>query len=333
MRLFNTTVLNLLTLLLLLSGVRGALAQEARQRLEAEFARIEQRIQEIEQAREPLLQQARAYAEQIRELKSKDKLNYFQHQKLEGLLKDSQDLSSRIEDLEANLREGRQAYAKTGRELMAAYDDEIRQNLKQLEKESTSAAARQAQLEQISTLRLKKESVQSRITPENQQKIQITKLDIEPDDSPRQIEQKADLLKDQEDKLRAYADRLKSKTQELQKELNLRTRINDLVTDLALFDQQEEAIGNINPSTSEVQADINSNPLGETATLSRKSLTEGFLVGQKDFDFSSLSSEQLEDAIEIFKKQEHLTQVRADSLAKQAERFYKAAQENKNENR
>ncbi|MCH8021245.1 hypothetical protein IH785_15460 [candidate division KSB1 bacterium] len=96
------------------------------------------------------------------------------------------------------------------------------------------------------------------------------------------------------------ASRLGSQREELTKELNLRNRIDDLVTDLALFDQQEEILGNLITSDggSRLAAADESNPDTEISQGFRASETHLIFVGQKDFDFSTLSTEQLEEVIE-----------------------------------
>ncbi|MFQ6113307.1 MAG: hypothetical protein ACE5NG_04355, partial [bacterium] len=112
---------------------------------------------------------------------------------------------------------------------------------------------------------------------------------------------------------------------ELHKELEIRNRMNDLVTDLALFDQQEEALGDVSTVNKETMTlDERGNP-----TTTKEFIEENLLVGQKDFDFSSLATHYLEDAIEQLKKRQQTIEAQADSLADRAQAFYQAAQEMK----
>ncbi|MFQ5866054.1 MAG: hypothetical protein ACE5IW_12575, partial [bacterium] len=250
------------------------------------------------------------------------------HQRLERLLKDSQDLSNQIEAIDSELRSLDKLYGKTGNRLISIYDSEIKKSLNKLEKKKNSPDLRQALFQTIENLRLKKEQVKQKIRPSPFAQIRIAELQIDPDDTPKRIEQKADLLKDQEDKLRRLVAQISRQTNELQKELAIRNRMNDLVTDLALFDQQEEALGNV-MSTNKARF------FGEEALDTDESrelgdfIEENLLVGQKDFDFSNLGMEHLEEVIEHLRNRQQHIQAQADSLGKQAEIFYQAAQDMK----
>jgi len=270
-------------------------------------------------------------AAQIQELKNKSELNYFQHQKLEGLLKDSQDLSNRMANFDSEIHKMNRRLVKIGNELLTIYDGEIRKSLNNLENKDLSQGYRKTILQNIETLRRKKKNVKNRIGQENTIKIRMSQLRIAPEDTPRKIKQKADLLKDQEDKFRHLANRLSSQREELTKELNVRNRIDDLVTDLALFDQQEEILGNLTTSDggSRSAAADASNPSAEITPGLSASEANLVFVGQKDFDFSTLSTEQLEEVIESLMAQEKRAEVKADSLGRQAETFYKAVKQPK----
>ncbi len=315
----------LVFVLMLLAGA-NVFAQGSMRALEAQFVKIDSAVSVLNNKKNILNEPLQQKAVQIQELKNKNELNYFQHQKLEGLLKDSQDLSNRMADFDSDLRKVKQRLVKTGNELLTIYDSEIKKSLKNLATKDLAQEYRQTILQNIEILRRKKENIKSRIGPETAIEIRMSQLKIEPDDTPKRIKQKADLLKDQEDKFRRLASRLNSRKEELTKELNLRNRIHDLVTDLALFDQQEEILGNL--STSEggsrlASADA-SNPDDEISQGLRASESNFIFVGQKDFNFSTLSTEQFEEFIESLIEQEKQAEIKADSLGQRAETFYKA---------
>ncbi|MFQ5824748.1 MAG: hypothetical protein ACE5JB_11875, partial [bacterium] len=244
-------------------------------------------------------------------------------------LKDSQDLSNQIEAIDSELHTLDKLYRKTGNRLISIYDSEIKKSLNKLENKKILSELRPALFQKIELLRSKIEQVKSKIRPLNLKEFKISKLQIDPDDTPKQIEQKADLLKDQEDKLLRFAQQINRQTEELHRELEIQNRIGDLVTDLALFDQQEEALGNVSTlNTKALTAGEEGGPT-EDYKENREFIEENLYVGQKDFDFSNLSTEQLEEVIENLKKRRQRIQAQADSLAKQAEAFYQAAQEMK----
>jgi len=316
---------------LLLIAEANMFAQGSMRALEFQFVKIDSAVSELENQKNSLNEPLQKNAAQIQELKNKSELNYFQHQKLEGLLKDSQDLSNRMANFDSEIHKMNQNLVKAGNELLTIYDSEIRKSLNNFENRDLSQEYRKTILQNIETLRRKIRNIKSRIGQENTIEIRMSQLRIGPEDTPRKIKQKADLLKDQEDKYRHLASRLSSQREDLTKELNLRNRIDELVTDLALFDQQEEILGNLIASdgSSRLAAADDSNPDTEISQGFRASETHLIFVGQKDFDFSTLSSEQLEEVIENLLAEEKQAEVKADSLGKQAETFYKAVKQSK----
>ena len=108
--------------------------------------------------------------------------------------------------------------------------------------------------------------------------------------------------------------------------------MSDFMTDIALFDQQEETIGNLSPGRSNQSDEArNLSDSQETGSID-PGVRQGegnLFVGQKDFDFTELSPERLEAAIELLTKQQQRITVQADSLGQQANRFYKTAKEMK----
>ncbi|MFQ5676256.1 MAG: hypothetical protein ACE5G1_10195 [bacterium] len=309
----------------------GLNAQENSMRaVEQQFHEVESKLVALADERNEFKTILEKKAGEIQKLQNKTNLNYFQRQKLEGLLKDSQDLSTKIRSVDAKLTANNKKLKDLGRKLLEIYEFEIRKSLANLETKELAQSHRKTILKNIERLRRKKETVKRQINRKSPPEIRLSPLTIEPDDTPKQIEQKADLLKDQEDKFRALADKLAQQRKDLKKELNLRNRIDDLVADLALFDQQEEILSNLSPQTSgsrnlniadESQA---STDVGEAKVPGE---TDLFFVGQKDFDFSVLSSEQLEEILLSLEKQEQRAKARADSLRKQADTFYGTAKE------
>lgn len=324
----KSTYIILLAAILLIPEISIFSQETSMRSLERQFTQTESAISQLKKERVDLEEKLQKKTEDIQDLKDKSRLNYFQRQNLEGLLKDSQDLSNQITALDSRLRQTHQRWVETGRELIKIYDSQIRKSLTNLETRELSPEFRKTVLQNIEKLRREKENIKRKLTEQDRTEIRLSEIQIEPDDTPKQIQQKADLLKDQEDKFRVLAKQLNSRKQELQKELNLRSRIDDLVMDLALFDQQEEILGNLSASganlqTEDVQTAVD---FTERSTFSDNDL---FLVGQKDFDFSTLSSEQLEEIIENLAKQEQQAKTKADSLDKRAETFYRAAKESK----
>lgn len=329
MRKINTCKTALLLFLLLPFGSLLAQHETSGKTLETTFAKLDSVILKLTEEREMLSKKVEHKAIEIQELKSKKELNYFQHQRLEALLKDSQTLAGQIEATDAELKESDKLLKKTGTELLSYYDSEIKSGLKKLENHKISKEMKETLLLKVQTLRTRCEAIKQKIGYEEQPQIKISKIEIQSDDTPRQIEQKADLLKDQEDKYRNLSEQLAKQGSELQKEIEIRNRMNDLVTDLALFDQQDEALGNLasESKTANVENGSLINPSNDFRASGSNQLA--ILVGQKDFDYGHLSTEQLEEVIVLLKKQQAEAATKADSLAKQAQSFYRTAKEQK----
>ena len=305
-------------------------AQPRVQKLESVFVRLEAQLDSLQQQKEQKTQRVQLYSEEIRALEAKGGLNYFQRQKLEERLKKSQALSREIEQIEQRMRELRVQQDQVAEQLLQAYDAEIAAAVQRLEKEARSATEREALASRIAGWRERQAALRVKFS-RPPTVTRLPRLSIDPDDTPKQIEQKADLLKDQEDKLRRVVLQLQQQRQELRSELELRTRINEMASDLALWDQQEEAVTPLGG----VRA------LGEGETLSGTPLvdltggTEGQavlgdnLVVGKDFDVTTLSLEQLEAVLATLERQRQEITAKADSLGRLAEQFYQIARQKK----
>lgn len=258
----------------------------------------------------------------IQKIKQNGNLGYLQRQRLEGLLKESQTYSIQIEKLNATLVRQKVAQQKLGRELIKNYDLEINKLLKNLNDKSLDVTIRKNQYDALEIFRGKKSDMQEKTGVQKLKHFEPNQLTIKPEDSPKKIEQKADALKDQEEKYRKIGKQYDTQISDLKKELTLRNRIEDLVTDLALFDQQEEALGDINTAAEEV---LNASIDGADRGSSPTSGLQNILIGSKDFDFDRLNHEELEDVIIKLEADKLKAESKADSLANQADIFYKAS--------
>ena len=200
---------------LLLIAEANVFAQDSMRALESQFVKIDSAVSVLKNKMNILYEPLQQNTAQIQELKNKSELNYFQHQKLEGLLKDSQDLSNRMANFDSEIDKMNRRLVKIGNGLLTIYDSEIRKSLNNLENKDLSHGYRKAILQNIETLRRKKKNVKNRIGQENTINIRMSQLRIAPEDTPRQIKQKVDLLKDQEDKFRHLASRLSIPREEL----------------------------------------------------------------------------------------------------------------------
>ncbi len=280
-------------------------------------------LQEQEQALRAQIQQK---GETIADLKSKGKPGYLEQQKLQALLEASQELGEKVAALEAELRDAKKSRSKRAQELLRLYDKEIAARLERAQEKSVSKPQKKTLLKQIKILRQKRQQVREAAGIQPVSDIAVSALSISPDDSPRQIRQKADLLKDQEDKLRRLAETLEERRTGLRQELDLRTRMGELVSDLALFDQQDEVLTEASTAREAAQTGLTDTGPRERGQISAAESGLG-LVGQKVFDYETLSTGQLEELVARLAGQRQRAASQADSLAARAKAFYQAAEE------
>ncbi|MFQ5772683.1 MAG: hypothetical protein ACE5HX_19260 [bacterium] len=136
---FTWVTIAVFVIVMFLTSVATLFSQESSlDYFEQAFAQIDSNIAHRNAQRTALTRKVQAYAEQIQELKTKEQLNYFQHQRLESLLKDSQDLSNQIESIDSELRALNKKFRTSGNKLISLYESEIKQSLKNLEKKNIS---------------------------------------------------------------------------------------------------------------------------------------------------------------------------------------------------
>ncbi len=289
---------------------------------ELKFERLDRYVQTLKQEIKLLHEQIQEKTAQIGELKASGKLDYLQQQSLKRLLQESQDLSNTVTEHDLSLREAKVNWGKSGNALLRLYDEEIARALQQLESTKSSKKRKETVYHKLAGLRNKRQQLKVTLEQQEVQEVKVNELKISPEDSPKKIRQKADLLKDQEEKMRRQSKALHGRSKELQSQLNLRIRMSELVSDLALFDQQEEAVTALSAARS----------VAETGTDFTDAAVsqDNRLASQKSFDFEVLSTEQIEELILQIKKKQHITAARADSLADRANKFYQAAEKLRN---
>ncbi|MDZ7261323.1 MAG: hypothetical protein ONB05_04375 [candidate division KSB1 bacterium] len=309
---------------------------------EVNVHQIEQEVRALETQQEALIcertkltRRADELASKITELKEQGDLNYLQRKKLEHHLQDSQDLALKIERLDGQLVAIAPELELRRARLFQAYQQEMEQILGLLEKDPP----RQNLLVRLQELEQKKRDLQTKINQELPSDHNLVMMTIGNDDTPYQIQQKADFLKDQEEKLRSRALSIDKQIKQLKKELHTRERMADLVKDVHLFDQREELIGKENlPRVVESEPEIGTNSYdSRREALSAKSgEVSKFLnpISPLKSDFEeinpgNLSIPDLERLIERLEQDKQAALTTADSLKAQAELFYQEAQKRK----
>ncbi len=296
--------------------------------MEIRLEQLERRIRQLQKQEDELTAAVLEREQKIADLKKAGDLNYLQQTRLQRLLKEAHQLAGEIEGMDRQLEQVNQSYSQTGDRLSTLYSTRINNLLKRLESKKVTGVQRQTLLKQVERLRIRNQALRQKLGLQDSPDVNAGELQISPTDTPRQIEQKADVLKDQEDKYRSLSQQLGTRYQELERELQLRNRIDDLVADLSLFDQQEEAIGSLAPETGQGMESVDGPGDSDfSANIGSRESRAEVIIGQGNFDYTGLSDGNLEEVVALLKQRQIRAVAQADSLKKRAEFFLEAARD------
>ncbi len=273
---------------------------------------------QIEKSR--LLHQSDSLAALIQQLKSKQDLNMFQRRRLEQLLKSSQELDQKILAIGQQLDKTDREHQAVLQELVAWYDAQIARSMDVGQDKKLS----QEQAERLANWQRERNDYLTRVKSEPLQR-QITRpIQIDPSDSYVTIKQKADLVKDQEDKARKQIALVEKRVKELQAELRLRSRMNELIADTYLMDQPKEKLLPKNQRRNGYESGVlfDAEESGTPSSASFDAVDNLLLKG----DVSSVSHLDLESQIRNLQQMKSRLTQSADSLGAVAEQFYQAAE-------
>jgi hypothetical protein len=327
----------LLIILTVFSSAGLSQAQIARlDSLERKLSQVDRQLTTLTGTKQQLVADLSSKSAELKKLREDANRNYFEHQRLQDLMRSSQEVSLEIERTSEQLDRLNDEYKSTVEKLIGAYEAELQHRVDGLNASTLSEKQKETQLGHINDMRKRMNIL--RATSDQLAVLNLKPVELTLQDTPKRIEQKADLVKDQEEKVRRFAVEINKEKEMLRKELNLRTRIGDLVTDLSLFDQQDEILTSL-PSRESVSASLDegqsrnqdfpdATAIPENSFIYEKSEVDGqVFISQKNFDFSKLSEEELEEAIEMMEKQYLRASSKADSLSQIAEKYYRTAKE------
>lgn len=293
--------------------------------LEIQFAEADSLLAETVAERDSLAQEASRLATEISELKEKGKLNYFLRNRLESLLRSSQHLSRKLDASDRRVAERQAQLHEVGTKLLEAYEKEIQARLSQLQR--GGAGQRGALSADLDVLRRKQARLRQRLqqpTPP----IRLVPVKIDPSDTPAEIRRKADLLRDQEDKLRARQRWLQRKTTEISEELELRQRLGEFVAEVSLFDPSEEGLSD---ESGRAAAELPAAGVVDRAfeaSLGAQTVSGLFLTPRQWEALASpqiFSESELKELLQALKDQDRKLSVQADSLRTLARKFVETA--------
>jgi len=277
-------------------------------------------IESLQIEKETYLIQSDSLAALIQQLKSKQDLNIFQRRRLEQLLKSSQEFDQKIMEIDQKTNEADREHQSVVRQLIVWYDEQIAKKM------NSAKANKLPQSEQqlLSAWNIERSQYLKKIR-QHEIQFQLSKpIAIDQSDSYQTIKQKADLLKDQEDKARKQVKLVDKRVKELQSELKLHNRMNELIADTYLMDQPTEKFL---PQSQARGANYNIE-FSETDKARAQSSASFDAVDNLllKADLSGISNLDVESQIRNLQQIKVNLSQSADSLRTVADQFYQAAE-------
>jgi len=275
------------------------------------------------------------YAREISELKQQKSLNYFQRRRLENYLKSSQKLAEQSEMTDQTIKTINQHLNVSRKQLIDQYNSSIDDLVTRLKDNALTEALKKELLQQLTSIKLKRETLQAKLELGIQLPLNTGQITLDADDSPRQIKEKADLLKDWEQKLRATTAKLTEIIVNLNDEIEIQDRMAEFAQELSLFSHQDEptsisATSDKSAPSYEERYDIQENAFLLDAQHSKSSIFALFpgMTFSND-EFSSLNELDIHTIIKELQQRSKQMLQTADSLKIKADFFYRQAEQAK----
>lgn len=286
-----------------------------------------QRLTDLQEEQLLYLHQMDSLSAEIDRIKQDDYQSYFKRRRLENMLRRFHEINTELIRVENELQTVKSAENRWLQLILKNNDDRGPKAIPSVKSKGSGTAA-----ETSDSLDERYQDLIARLRPGSQDRSEIGgRIRLEPNDTPRQIERKADILKDREDKLRAQAKLIREKIDQARGTTELRQRLGELLDDVSLFDHRDEPISPQRQSTrdSKIAVTDMGSPGAGSKTMKRPGLLP--LEDLMKVDFKEMSDSEAE---EIARKLEDLLQQvekMAESLAIEAEKFYHAAKNRRNE--
>jgi hypothetical protein len=304
---------------LLLIGLPLAAQTPERIKLQGEADNLSTALMRLHRQQQILSLQADSLAKDIQRRKQQTP-SLLQERGLDAMLRFSQTLAdsmqalqSREQKFDAMLRQKADVLLKILNEdiaRVAKQSDELKQRKQMREREAVMR-----ELKQCHEWRQRCQSWLEQAPPA----IIIYQVEAQPDEAPETLRRKADFLRDQSDRMRREVKRLEKKVAEIRDETQVRRRMEDLATDLALLDPNREgrpALAREEAQTAGIAATERDNQelaTGYEAPATRLPFYQNWPAPVGEMSFEEL--ERWHGRLEQQKKQR---QAQADSLLKRA---------------
>ncbi|MBL7073919.1 hypothetical protein ISS37_01590 [candidate division KSB1 bacterium] len=206
----------------------------------AEVEKIEAELLTLKEKQQELTKKAGHLAQKISDLKEKENLGFVGRFNLDRALKKSQQLSAQLDQVGSQIARVQEVHRTTVDSLKKLYDIEIDYNRRAL-KDARFNKDRETEIAILfilMELRGEKNALEGRTGRTEIDEDAIPDVTIGPLDGPEEIREKADLIKDMEDRLRARSVLLDQCILDVTEEGILREKIDQFMKEAALFDER-----------------------------------------------------------------------------------------------
>ncbi len=317
--------------ILLFLTVPALQARTDLQRRERLLLHLQARIDSVNVVLNQYAKRSDSLADQTAGLRVQKRLSFFERRKLDNLLKRSQSISQQQERAVAFLNglseEKRQETVK----LQRLYESAIDSLLTRIEQQEGRTRQVEAWTAQVQRWRIRQKSL-------GDHRITLSPADygpeLEPDDMPADLKAKADFYRDRIDRYRDKAGELETRIAQVRQETTLRRRMSEMVSDVRLFDQRDEAFS---PETGQAPADAeqiltdagrgeenwkNFDYMGGVSNTSALIQADKYLK----FDFYALPAYDVEGYLADLEKEKKRLLAAADSMAAVIKEYEEQAQ-------
>ncbi|MDZ7292630.1 MAG: hypothetical protein ONB44_21535 [candidate division KSB1 bacterium] len=233
-----------------------------REKLKAELDSLSTNLARLHQQQQTLSLQADSLAKDIQRRKQRAP-SLLQDRGLTAALRFSQTLADSMQNLQEQQQRLDRLLRQKAEHLLKILNDDIARLVRL--GENLKRQKNSVQREQVARELLQCREWQRRCQEWLEQPppaIIIYQVEVHPEDSPETLRRKADFVRDQADRLYGEVKRLEAKIAEIRAETQIRERVADLATDLALLDPNREGVSTASHATGnqETKTSFENNP-------------------------------------------------------------------------
>jgi len=250
---------------------------------------------------------------------------------LDGFLRDAQSLASEQEKFNAQAAELQRHKAKTVALLESLYTVAMDSLLDYVANHSNVGGIEKNRIgEEVRLLSAKRQQLRNS-EKALRDEAELPSPGIELDDTPKEIEAKADFYRDREDRYREKAQELQGHIKKVRDETILRKRMAELVDDTRLFDHRDEPFATKTSSAGAPATDEATKGRGPALTNEYSESRNAPALTAADqlltFDFQSLPIYDVDDYLKVLEAEKQRLVATADSIAAVARIFDQQAKQ------